>query len=72
MAPHFLVELSIQVLCALSNPLIAEYVMGGTLTDLGLLTEPIVPHDGFISPPEAPGHGVRFDRAALGRYLVED
>jgi len=40
--------------------------------DLGLLTEPILPRDGFISPSEAPGHGVRFDRSMLARYKVED
>ncbi len=68
MAPHFLIELSLPVLCAIPNPLIAEYVMGGTLSDLGLLAQPYVPRDGFIRPPDAPGHGVRFDRAALARY----
>lgn len=72
MAPHFLVELSVPVLCAIPNGLIAEYVMGGTLSDLGLLAEPLVPRDGFISPPEAAGHGVRFDRGALARYALRD
>ena len=70
MAPHVVYELSVSLLCAVQNGLIAENISGAMLTELGLLAEPIVPRDGFGVPPAAPGHGVVFDGKALARYAV--
>lgn len=67
MAPHFAVELSIQVLCTIDNPLIAEYVYGGTLSDLGLLRSAIRPSRGRLAPPAAPGIGLELDADAAER-----
>jgi L-alanine-DL-glutamate epimerase-like enolase superfamily enzyme len=69
-APHFMMELSVHALCAVPNGLILEDLQGGSLTDLGLLAEPIRVENGEIAPPARPGHGIVFDPAALGRYEV--
>jgi L-alanine-DL-glutamate epimerase-like enolase superfamily enzyme len=69
-APHFVMELSIHALCAVPNGLILEDLQGGSLTDLGLLAEPIRVLDGEMAPPARPGHGIVLDPAALRRYEV--
>jgi len=69
-APHFMMELSVHALCAVPNGLILEDLQGGSLTDLGLLAEPIRVENGEMVPPARPGHGIVFDPAALGRYEV--
>jgi len=69
-APHFMLELSVQALCAVSNGLILEDLKGGSLTDLGILVEPIRVENGAMSPPARPGHGIVLDQTALRRYEV--
>ena len=69
-APHFMMELSVHALCAVPNGLILEDLQGGSLTDLGILAEPIRVENGEIAPPARQGHGIVFDRAALSRYEV--
>ncbi len=69
-APHFMMELSVHALCGVPNGLILEDLQGGSLTDLGILAEPIRVVNGEISPPARPGHGILFDPAALRRYEV--
>ena len=69
-APHFMMELSVHALCAVPNGLILEDLQGGSLTDLGLLAEPIRVENGEMVPPARPGHGIVFDPAALSRYEV--
>jgi L-alanine-DL-glutamate epimerase-like enolase superfamily enzyme len=69
-APHFVMELSIHALCAVSNGLILEDLQGGSLTDLGLLAEPLRVERGELAPPARPGHGIVLDDAALRRYEV--
>jgi L-alanine-DL-glutamate epimerase-like enolase superfamily enzyme len=69
-APHFVMELSLQALCAVTNGLILEDLQGGSLTDLGVLAEPIRVERGEGRPPARPGHGVLFDDRALARYEV--
>lgn len=58
------------LLCAVPNALMAELVMGSSLTGLGVLREPILPKDGLGLPPRRPGHGVEFDEAALARCAL--
>jgi L-alanine-DL-glutamate epimerase-like enolase superfamily enzyme len=69
-APHFMMELSVHALCGVPNGLILEDLQGGSLTDLGVLAEPIRVVNGEIAPPARPGHGIVFDPAALARYEV--
>ncbi|MGH6899215.1 MAG: enolase C-terminal domain-like protein [Geminicoccaceae bacterium] len=71
LAPHFMMELSGQLLCCLPNAHILENIDGGSLTDLGALTEPIRIDDGWFTPPDRPGHGIVFDRAVLAAHAVE-
>ncbi len=69
-APHFVMELSVHALCAVPNGLMLEDLQGGSLTDLGLLAEPIRVANGELAPPARPGHGIVFDPAALRRFEV--
>ncbi len=62
MAPHFMMEISGQVLCTLANGHIVENIDGGSLSDLGALrpgSAGIV--DGWFAPGDKPGHGLEFD-----------
>jgi L-alanine-DL-glutamate epimerase-like enolase superfamily enzyme len=70
LAPHFMIELSGQVLACLPNPCILENIDGGSLTELQALAEPMPLVDGFFRPPTRPGHGIVFDRAYLAKHAV--
>ncbi|TRY16734.1 mandelate racemase/muconate lactonizing enzyme family protein [Tessaracoccus rhinocerotis] len=69
MTPHFIMELSAHVLCAVPNVSWAEMTEGGTLTELGVIEpQPIV--DGWFVPRDVPGHGLNFDRDFLTKHEV--
>jgi L-alanine-DL-glutamate epimerase-like enolase superfamily enzyme len=71
LAPHFMMELTGQVLCALPNAHILENIDGGSLTDLKALEEPILIEDGYFRPPVGRiGHGIAFDRTYLKAHEV--
>lgn len=70
MAPHFMMELSVHALCAVPNGLILEDLQGGSLTELGILAEPIRVTRGEMAPPDRPGHGIVLDEGALRPYEV--
>jgi L-alanine-DL-glutamate epimerase-like enolase superfamily enzyme len=71
LAPHFMMELTGQVLCALPNAHILESIDGGSLTDLKALQEPILIEDGYFTPPAGGiGHGIEFDRDYLKAHEV--
>jgi L-alanine-DL-glutamate epimerase-like enolase superfamily enzyme len=69
-APHFMLELSVHALCAVPNGLILEDLKGGSMTDLGILAEPIQVKNGQLAPPSRPGHGISLNAEALGQYEV--
>ena len=71
-APHFVLELSGSLLCAIPNALILEDVEGGSLTDLGVLEEPLPVRNGYWSPSRRPGHGIVFDQRALDKTELRD
>lgn len=60
MAPHFVLELSAQILCATPNALCGEMTDGGTLTELQVI-EPQPPVDGYLAARDIPGHGLEFN-----------
>jgi L-alanine-DL-glutamate epimerase-like enolase superfamily enzyme len=70
MAPHFMLELSAQVLCAVPNAYIAEDTEGGTLSALKALRTPQPVVDGRITPSDAPGHGLDFDVEYMAQHRV--
>jgi L-alanine-DL-glutamate epimerase-like enolase superfamily enzyme len=70
-APHYIVELTLPAICAISNGLVLEWVRGGTLGELGLLAEPLRLERGVAHASGAPGHGVVLDRDALASYEVD-
>lgn len=67
-APHYMMELSLQLLCGVPNAFMLEDVVGGSFAELGLVAEPIRVEGGLGVPPERPGHGIAFDAAALARH----
>jgi L-alanine-DL-glutamate epimerase-like enolase superfamily enzyme len=69
-APHFLLELSAHALCAVPNGLILEDLKGGSLTDLGILAEPMQVKHGELQPSPRPGHGIVLNTDRLSRYEV--
>ncbi|QGH71015.1 mandelate racemase/muconate lactonizing enzyme family protein [Pseudactinotalea sp. HY158] len=69
MIPHFVMELSATVLCAVPNALGAEMTDGGTLTELGVI-EPHVHVDGYFVPRSTPGLGLEFNRALLSKNAI--
>ncbi|XID91470.1 mandelate racemase/muconate lactonizing enzyme family protein [Paenibacillaceae bacterium WGS1546] len=70
-APHFMMELSLHLLCGVQNSYMLENVVGGSLTELGLLEKPIEVQGGMGVPSELPGHGIVFDKDALRRHLLD-
>jgi L-alanine-DL-glutamate epimerase-like enolase superfamily enzyme len=69
-APHFMMELSMQLLCGVSNSYLLEDVVGGSLTSMGLLEEPIEVRGGIGRPSQRPGHGLVFDHDALAKHVL--
>jgi L-alanine-DL-glutamate epimerase-like enolase superfamily enzyme len=70
LAPHFLIELTGQVLCCLPNAHILENIDGGSFTDLKALVEPMPLVDGYFVPPGKVGHGIEFDRDYLKKHAI--
>jgi L-alanine-DL-glutamate epimerase-like enolase superfamily enzyme len=69
-APHFLIELSIQGLCAIPNGLMLENVFGGSLHETGLTESPIEISAGRAAPPERSGHGIELDLGAVDSRAI--
>src|SRR5439155_24230628 len=65
-APHVSPELSVTVAAAVSNSVFVEYIPQME----PLLKRPLIRHDGYGIPPDAPGHGIEFDPDALERFTV--
>jgi L-alanine-DL-glutamate epimerase-like enolase superfamily enzyme len=63
LTPHFMMEITGQILCCLPNAHMLESIDGGLLADLRAITEPIRIVDGYYVPPQRIGHGIEFDRA---------
>ncbi|TKR24056.1 mandelate racemase/muconate lactonizing enzyme family protein [Cellulomonas hominis] len=70
MAPHFVLELSAHLLCAVPNALCGEMTEGGTLSDLGVIAPQPV-QGGYLVPPDEPGHGLLLDHDHLALHRVE-
>jgi L-alanine-DL-glutamate epimerase-like enolase superfamily enzyme len=66
MAPHFVAELHVHLLCAVPNALILEYLPWFD----ALVEEPLQPEGGIFSPPDRPGHGIRFALDKLAPFRV--
>lgn len=69
-APHYMMELSLSLLCGVSNGFMLEDVVGGGLYELGLIQNRIGPLDGMAAPPQSPGHGLVIDWDAVKRHRL--
>lgn len=65
-APHFMQDLHVHLLCAIPNGVILEYL---PLLD-ALMHEPLEVVDGRVEPPDGPGHGVRFRDDVMAPHRV--
>src|SRR5205085_11686008 len=65
-APHVSPELSLTIAAAVPNAVLVEYIPQME----PILARPIVRHDGYGIPFDAPGHGIVFDPEALERFTV--
>jgi len=66
MAPHFVVDLHVSLLCAIPNAYIAEYLPWFHPVQVN----PIRTKDGVLRPKPIPGHGIEFDWPLLQSYRV--
>ena len=71
-APHFLLEISGQLLCCVSNGAILEDVQGGSFRELGVLLHDLGTEAGRFVPPTRPGHGIEFDLAKLEPFRLTE
>lgn len=70
-APHFMSELSIHLVCSVSNGFILEDVTGGSLAELGMVDLPLTVTGGMAYPPQSvAGHGIQFNTDAIAPYKV--
>lgn len=65
-APHFLHDLHVHLLCAIPNSSRLEYL---PLLD-AIMENPLEVTDGHASPPQAPGHGIRLKIEAIAPHRV--
>jgi len=72
MAPHFMLEITGQLLCCVPNGFILEDVEGGSFRELGILAKDVGVHAGRFTPQVEPGHGIVLDRDVLDRFQVGD
>lgn len=70
-APHFMMELSLHLLCGVQNSYMLENVVGGSFAELGLLETPIAVKDGVGIPSELPGHGIIFNKDRLASCQLD-
>lgn len=68
MAPHFILELSANILCAVPNAYLAEDTNGGTMSELGVLLPGQEAKNGYYEPDFGPGHNLQFDRENLSAH----
>jgi L-alanine-DL-glutamate epimerase-like enolase superfamily enzyme len=65
-APHLFHELMTHLLASIPNPSWLEYM--GWHDDLWI--DPVLPVNGFVTPPDRPGHGLDLRPDLLDRYRV--
>ncbi|MBT7664793.1 MAG: mandelate racemase/muconate lactonizing enzyme family protein [Rhodospirillaceae bacterium] len=65
-APHLFHELMVQVMAAIPNPDVLEYV--DFLDDVWV--EPVLPVGNMLSPPNRPGHGLVFRKEVLKDFAI--
>lgn len=68
MAPHFMVDLHVSLLCSIPNAYIAEYLPWFHPIQI----DPVRTTNGMLKPKDVPGHGVEFDWELLKSYRVKE
>ncbi|MBO6258058.1 MAG: mandelate racemase/muconate lactonizing enzyme family protein [Succinivibrio sp.] len=70
MTPHFVFELSAQLLCTVPNVSYSEMTDGGTWSDLRIVKSAGKVENGFYIPTNKPGHGIALDREYLNAHKI--
>jgi len=68
-ATHYMSEISVHLLCSITNGLFLEVVNGGTFSDLKICPS-LTTADGQIFPTSLPGNGLAFDWQRLEPFEV--
>lgn len=68
LAPHFVQDLHVHLLCSLPNEGVLEYL---PLFD-SLIEQPLTVADGRATAPDTPGIGVAFRKEIIDRHLLEE
>jgi len=71
-APHFMMELSLHLLCGVQNSYMLENVTGGSFSELGILDIPITVENATGVPSQLPGHGIVLNRQQLSQYEIRE
>jgi L-alanine-DL-glutamate epimerase-like enolase superfamily enzyme len=71
MAPHFIMEISAEVVGAIRNLYLVEDTTGGTLRELGAVEAEGGPEDGMYQVGAGEGLGIEWDRAFLNKRLID-
>lgn len=71
MAPHFIMEVSAEVVGSVRNLYMVEDTAGGTLRELGAVKAGGGPVDGMYKVGSGDGLGIEWDRAFLRERLIE-
>lgn len=70
LAPHFMREITGQIVCCIKNAHILEDVKGGSFAELGIVENDAQITGGQFVPQKEPGHGIVFNRDKLDRYRI--
>lgn len=71
-APHYMSELSIHLVCGVPNGIILEDVTGGSFAELGMVASPLTVVNGIAHPSQSvAGHGIHFNSDTIAQYEVK-
>jgi L-alanine-DL-glutamate epimerase-like enolase superfamily enzyme len=63
-------ELSVHLACAIPNAGKIENIMGVSLFELGAVPTPLPIVNGYLQPPQKPGHGIEIDTGSISAHEV--
>jgi len=71
-APHVSWEIHVHLGAATRNTMILEYFLreADVYNPDDFQKEPLVPKDGYLIPPDKPGHGLELDEKAVAKFKV--
>ncbi len=72
-APHWLSDLHVHLVASSPNATWVEYFPDASVLNVWkLVQEPVSAVAGRLRPPDRPGHGIRYDEAAVARFALDE